>query len=118
MLGGSQIPHGDLFNFDNSGEFYCAPTDQGTPTITIEFPTPVLLTEIGIHGNDRFLASNQYVTRFSLSYENDDGNFTEYIRQTGLMVQKWLIFLHVDLFLTDIQCFRSGFTFLWTMASY
>ena len=85
MVGGSQIFHGDLFNFDDTGEFYCAPSNQDNPIITITFPTTVLLTEIGIHGNDGFLDSNDYVTRFSLSYEND-GNFTEYIRQTGLMV--------------------------------
>jgi len=84
-VGSLQIFHDDLFNFDDTGELYCAPSNQGNPIITITFPTAILLTEIGIHGDDRFLSSDHYVTRFSLSYEND-GDFTEYIRQTGLMV--------------------------------
>ena len=79
------MSHGSLFNFDDTEVFYCAPTNQGKPTITIRFRTSVLLTEIGIHGNDRFIFSDHHVTRFSLSYEND-GNFTEYIRQTGVTV--------------------------------
>ncbi|XP_065898534.1 mucin-3B-like [Dysidea avara] len=83
MIGSSQMSHGSLFNFDDTEVFYCAPTNQGKPTITIRFRTSVLLTEIGIHGNDRFIFSDHHVTRFSLSYEND-GNFTEYIRQTGV----------------------------------
>jgi len=93
MVGNSQILHDDLFNFDDTGVYYCAPSNQGNPTITITFPTSVLLTEIGIHGYDGILISNHYVTRFSLSYEND-GNFTEYNRQTGLVVWKWLLFFN------------------------
>ena len=33
--------------------------------------------------------SDDFVTRFSLSFSEDDDNFTEYIRDTGLTVSYW-----------------------------
>ena len=58
-------------------------------TMTIIYSSPVLLREIGIHGYNQFLGSSRfddYVTSFSLSFSEDGGNFTEYIRDTGSTV--------------------------------
>ena len=58
-------------------------------TMTITYSSPVLLTEIGIHGYNQFLGTTRfddYVTSFSLSFSEDGGNFTEYIRDTGSTV--------------------------------
>ena len=58
-------------------------------TMTITYSSPVLLREIGIHGYNQVLESSifdDYVTRFSLSFSEDGGNFTEYIRDTGTTV--------------------------------
>ena len=54
-------------------------------TITITYSSPVLLTEIGIHGYNQvpiFSTFDNYVTSFSLSFSEDGDNFTEYIRDT------------------------------------
>ena len=82
-MGDSIYNNNDLFNFDDTNQHYCAPTNMRPFNITISYSTQVLLTQIGIHGND---ASNQYVTRFSLSYLKDD-NFTEYIRDAESTVR-------------------------------
>ena len=57
--------------------------------MTITYSSPVLLREIGIHGYDNPLILSpfdDYVTSFSLSFSEDGGNFTEYIRDTGSTV--------------------------------
>ena len=59
-------------------------------TITITYSSPVLLREIGIHGYNQVFGSStfdEYVTSFSLSFSEDDDNFTEYIRDTGSTVR-------------------------------
>ena len=65
--------------------FHCGPSEAGPFNITITYSLSVLLTEIGIHGHDRF-RPDEYVTSFSLSFSEDDDNFTEYIRDTGSTV--------------------------------
>ena len=75
----------DLLEFDDDGRTYCAPTDREPFTMTISYSSPVLLTEIGIHGHDGFLG-NDFVTEFSLSFSEDGDNFTDYIRDTGSTV--------------------------------
>ena len=76
----------NLFNFGNTGR-YCGPTDMRPFTMTITYSSPVLLREIGIQGRDRlFPWPNQYVTSFSLSFSEDDNNFTQYIQDTGSTV--------------------------------
>ena len=83
-VSGSQINTDNLFNFGDTGRYYCGPTSTRPFTITITYSSSVLLREIGIHGRDRtFPQSNQYVTSFSLSFSEDGDNFTEYIRDTG-----------------------------------
>ena len=85
--GGLPINTDNLFEFDNTNVLHCGPNDVGSFNITITYSSPVLLTEIGIHGHDRtFFRSNQFVTSFSLSFSEDDDNFTEYIRDTGSTV--------------------------------
>ena len=86
-MSGSSIDYNNLFNFDDTGRYYCGPTNMRPFTMTISYSSPVLLTEIGIHGRDRtFPLSNQFVTSFSLSFSEDDDNFIEYIRDTGSTV--------------------------------
>ena len=86
-MSGSSIDYNNLFNFDDTGRYYCGPSDVGSFNITITYSSPVLLTEIGIHGRDRtFPLSNIFVTSFSLSFSEDDDNFTEYTRDTGSTV--------------------------------
>ena len=83
----SSIDYNNLFNFDDTGRYYCGPTNMRPFTMTISYSSPVLLREIGIHGHDRtFPLSNQFVTSFSLSFSKDGDNFTEYIRDTGSTV--------------------------------
>ena len=84
----SSIDYNNLFNFDNTGRYYCGSTNMRPFTMTITYSSPMLLREIGIHGYDQFPLSSfdNYVTSFSLSFSEDDGNFTEYIRDTGSTV--------------------------------
>ena len=84
-MNGSPINTDNLFEFDNTEVFHCGPSEVGPFNITITYSSPVLLTEIGIHGHDRF-QPDEYVTSFSLSFSEDDDNFTEYIRDTGSTV--------------------------------
>ena len=82
-MSGSQLNTGnvnDLLEFDDYGRTYCAPTDRKPFTMTISYSSPVLLTEIGIHGDDDLLESNDFVNRFSLSFSEDGDNFTDYIQ--------------------------------------
>ena len=82
----------DLLEFDNIGRTYCAPTNMRPFTMTISYSSPVLLTEIGIHGDDEpWPASNDFVTRFSLSFSEDGDNFIDYIRDTGSTVSYTII---------------------------
>ena len=90
-MNGSQLSMddiNDLLEFDDTGRYYCAPTHTRPFTMTISYSSPVLLTEIGIHGDDDFnlFDSDDFVTRFSLSFSEDGNNFTEYIRDTGSTV--------------------------------
>ena len=88
-VNGLPINTNNLFEFGNTGVLHCGPSDVGSFNITITYSSPVLLTEIGIHGNNQFPltpAFNEYVTRFSLLFSEDDDNFTEYIRDTGSTV--------------------------------
>ena len=88
-MSGSSINYNNLFNFDDTGRYYCGPTNVGPFTMTITYSSSVLLTEIGIHGYNQFLGTSifdDYVTSFSLSFSEDDDNFTEYIRDTGSTV--------------------------------
>ena len=83
MSSGSQLSINDindLFEFDDIDRYYCAPTNMKPFTMTISYSSPVLLTEIGIHGDDDFIDGNDFVTRFSLSFSEDGGNFTEYLQ--------------------------------------
>ena len=70
----------DLLEFDNIGRTYCAPTNRRPFTMTISYSSPVLLTEIGIHGYDGLLNVNDFVTEFSLSFSEGGSNFTDYIQ--------------------------------------
>ena len=93
-MSGSQLSTGDvndLFEFDDTDKYYCAPTNIKPFTMTISYSSPLLLTEIGIHGDvdPIIFDSDDFVTRFSLSFSEDDDNFTEYIRDTGLTVSYW-----------------------------
>ena len=94
----------DLFAFNNIATSYCPsdsifplpPTLVPLPTLppppptniprpfnmTISFSSPVLLTMIGIHGDQ----SNGFVNNFSLSFSEDGTNFNEYTRDTGSVV--------------------------------
>ena len=73
--------HNNLFNFNDDDSYVCVPNNVGPFTMTITYSSPVLLTRIGIHGRDRtFPLSNQFVTSFSLSFSEDNDNFTEYIQ--------------------------------------
>ena len=85
-MNGSPINTDNLFEFDNTEVFHCGPSEVGPFNITITYSSPVLLIEIGIHGHDRTIRSDEYVTSFSLSFSEDDDNFTEYIRDTGSTV--------------------------------
>ena len=85
-MNGLPINTGNLFEFDNTDVLHCGPSDVGSFNITITYSSPVLLTQIGIHGRDRTFQSDEYVTRFSLLFSEDDDNFTEYIRDTGSTV--------------------------------
>ena len=81
--------HNNLFNFDDDDSYVCVPNNVGPFTMTITYSSPVLLTEIGIHGYNQFPLTSRfddYVTSFSLSFSEDDDNFTEYIRDTGSTV--------------------------------
>ena len=82
----SSIDYSYLFNFDDTGRYYCGPTNMRPFTMTITYSSPVLLREIGIHGRDRILRSDEFVNSFSLSFSEDGDNFTEYIRDTGSTV--------------------------------
>lgn len=64
----------ELFDFNADNSYYCAPTETKPFDVTISYSSQVLLTEVGTHGYD-----NGYVTSYSLSYSEDDGNFTEYM---------------------------------------
>ena len=91
-VSGSQLSTNDindLLEFDDIDTTYCAPTNMKPFTMTISYSSPVLLTEIGIHGDDDLFNSDDFVTRFSLSFSEDDDNFTEYIRDTGSTVSLW-----------------------------
>ena len=94
-MSGSQLNEdnvNDLLEFDNIGRTYCAPTNMRPFNMTISYSSPVLLTEIGIHGDDNLWpASNDFVTRFSLSFSEDGDNFTDYIRDTGSTVSYTII---------------------------
>ena len=82
----------DLLEFNDPGRTYCVPTNMRPFTMTISYSSPVLLTEIGIHGNDNLWpASDDFVTRFSLSFSEDGDNFTDYIRDTGSTVSYTII---------------------------
>ena len=74
----------DLLEFDDTGRYYCAPTHTRPFTMTISYSSPVLLTEIGIHGDNGinffFFGRDDFVTRFSLSFSEDGKNFTDYIQ--------------------------------------
>ena len=88
-VSGSSINYNDLFNFDDTGRYYCGPTNMRPFTMTITYSSLVLLAEIDIHGYDNLFvlsAFDDYVTSFSLSFSEDDDNFTEYIRDTGSTV--------------------------------
>ena len=90
-VSGSQLSTNDindLFEFDDVDTTYCAPSNMKPFTMTISYSSPVLLTEIGMHGDDDFnlFDSDDFVTRFSLSFSEDGNNFTEYIRDTGSTV--------------------------------
>ena len=90
-MNGLPINTDNLFNFDNTEVLHCGPSDVGRFNITITYSSPVLLMEIGIHGDqDNRLfplpPTFEYVTSFSLLYSEDDDNFTEYIRDTGSTV--------------------------------
>ena len=77
----------NVFNFDDSGSFFCGPATTGPFTLTISYSSLVLLRQIDIHGHDRtFPIPNQFVTSFSLSFSEDYDNFTEYTRDTGSTV--------------------------------
>ena len=85
MSSGSQLgisSVNDLLEFDDITRSYCAPTDTRPFTMTISYSSPVLLTEIGIHGYDGLLNANDFVTEFSLSFSDDGENFTDYIQGT------------------------------------
>ena len=69
----------DLLEFNDTGRTYCVPTDMRPFTMTISYSSPVLLTEIGIHGHDGTFG-NDFVTEFSLSFSEDGSNFTDYIQ--------------------------------------
>ena len=84
-VNGLPINTGNLFEFDTD-VLHCGPSDVGSFNIIISYSSPVLLTEIGIHGRDRTFSSDEYVTRFSLLFSEDGDNFTEYIRDTGSTV--------------------------------
>ena len=71
----------DLLEFYDYGRTYCAPTNMRPFTMTISYSSPVLLTEIGIHGHDGTFG-NDFVSRFSLSFSEDGDNFTDYIQGT------------------------------------
>ena len=89
MQNGLPINTDNLFEFDNTEVFHCGPSDVGPFNITITYSSSVLLTEIGIHGHDQFLLPptfDEYVTSFSLSFSEDDDNFTKYVRDTGSTV--------------------------------
>ena len=64
----------ELFNFNADNSYYCGPTKTVPFDMTISYSSRVLLTEIGIHGYD-----DDYVTSISLSFSEDDSNFTEYM---------------------------------------
>ena len=86
IVNGAQINHDDLFDFGSNADQYCVPTNTSTPTLTILFPTAVLLTEVGIRGSAGLLPlNNQFVKSFSLSYVVGN-NFTNYTRANGLTV--------------------------------
>ena len=84
-VNGLPINTNNLFEFDNTDVLHCGPSDMGSFNITITYSSPVLLTEIGIHGDNQ-LIFDDYVTSFSLLFSEDDDNFTEYIRDTGSTV--------------------------------
>ena len=70
----------NLLDFDDIDGYYCAPTDTRPFTMTISYSSPMLLTEIGIHGYDGLLNDNDFVNEFSLSFSDDGENFTDYIQ--------------------------------------
>ena len=83
MSSGSQLSTNDindLFEFDDIDTTYCAPSNMKPFTMTISYSSPVLLTEIGIHGYDGPFNDNHFVNEFSLSFSNDGENFTDYIQ--------------------------------------
>ena len=81
-VNGSQLNEdnfNDLLEFNDIGRTYCAPTNMRPFTMTISYSSPVLLTEIGIHGDDEpWPLSNDFVSRFSLLFSEDGDNFTDY----------------------------------------
>ena len=88
-VSGSPIDYNNLFNFDDTGRYYCGSTNMRPFTMTITYSSPVLLREIGIHGYNQFPLSttfDDYVTSFSLSFSEGGGNFAEYIRDNGSTV--------------------------------
>ena len=72
----------DLFEVNNIERSYCASPTTSPLNMTISFSSPVLLTVIGIHGDQ----SNGFVNNFSLSFSEDGTNFNEYTRDTGSVV--------------------------------
>ena len=82
----SSIDYSYLFNFYDTERYYCGPTNIRPFNMTITYSSPVLLREIGIHGHDRILRSDEFVNSFSLSFSKDGDSFTEYIRDTGSTV--------------------------------
>ena len=94
MSSGSQLNTGRLLEFDDIDRTYCAPTDHDMKpfTMTISYSSSVLLTEIGIHGDeDSWPNPDDYVTSFSLSFSEDGDNFTDYMRDTGSTVNYTII---------------------------
>ena len=105
-VSGSQLSTNDindLFEFDDTDTTYCAPSNMKPFTMTISYSSPVLLTEIGIHGYDGLFNNNDFVTRFSLSFSEDGNNFTEYIRDTGSTVSYITIHMHVAILLLSCR---------------
>ena len=83
IVGSSQLNTydvNDLFEFDNIERSYCAPGGSTRPfAMKISYRSPVLLTKIGMHGDNNPLG---FVTNFSLSFSEDGDKFTDYVRNT------------------------------------
>ena len=91
-----------LFDFDVDDSYYCGPTETKPFDVTISYSTEVLLTEVGMHGY-----FDSYVTSVSLSYSEDDSNFTEYMyagnTRTTVCIIKICISILID-FTNSVRC--------------